>query len=154
MGSFTQLTYHVVYATKHRRPLISDAIRERLYDYIGGTVRSQKGCLIEIGGVEDHVHFLTELSPALALASVIRDIKANSSKWMNEHFEFPTTFAWQRGYGAFTVSLSQIDIVRRYIGMQEEHHKTKTFQDEYIEFLRQHGIEFRWEHLFEGEHHR
>jgi len=84
MGSFTQLTYHIVFGTKYRRPSIKDNVRERLYEYIGGTIRAKKGRLIEIGGVEDHVHILAGLAPTEALANVVRDIKANSSKWMNE----------------------------------------------------------------------
>ena len=153
MGSFTQLTYHVVFATKYRRPLITDAIQERLYEYIGGTIRAKKGHLIEIGCVKDHVHILARLSPALAVADVVRDIKANSSKWMNEQPATPQTFEWQKGYGAFTVSYSQIPVVEEYIRNQLEHHRTRSFQEEYIEFLKRHGIEFRLEHLFEDEHH-
>jgi putative transposase len=153
MGSFTQLTYHVVFATKYRRPTITAAIQERLYEYIGGTLRAKKGQLIEIGGVKDHVHLLARLSPAIAVADVVRDIKANSSKWMNEQPAAAHTFEWQKGYGAFTVSYSQISAVEQYIQNQEEHHRTRSFQEEYIEFLKRHGIEFRLEYLFEDEHH-
>ena len=153
MGSFTQLTYHVVFATKYRRPSISDTIRERLYEYLGGTIRAKKGHLIEIGGVKDHVHILARLSPTRAVADVIRDVKANSSKWLNEQSDIVQEFEWQKGYGAFTVSYSQIPTVQDYIRRQEEHHRTKSFQEEYIEFLQRHGIEFRIEYLFEDEHH-
>ena len=153
MGSFTQLTYHVVFATKYRHPAITDQIKKRLYEYIGGTIRAKKGNLIEIGGVNDHVHILTRLSPAIAVADVVREIKANSSKWMNEQPETIQTFEWQKGYGAFTVSYSQIAVVEQYIRNQEEHHRTRSFQEEYIEFLERHGIEFRLEYLFEDEHH-
>ncbi len=153
MGSFTQLTYHVVFATKYRRSTITDTIQERLYEYIGGTIRAKKGNLIEIGGVKDHVHILARLSPVIAVSDVVRDIKANSSKWMNEQPETTKTFEWQKGYGAFTVSYSQIAVVEQYIRNQEEHHRTRSFQEEYIEFLKRHGIEFRLEYLFEDEHH-
>ena len=153
MGSFTQLTYHVVFATKYRHPTITDTIQERLYEYIGGTLRAKRSHLIKIGGVKDHVHLLARLSPAIAVADVVRDIKANSSKWMNEQPETTKTFEWQKGYGAFTVSYSQIAVVEQYIRNQEEHHRTRSFQEEYIEFLERHGIDFRLEYLFEDEHH-
>jgi len=153
MGSFTQLTYHVVFGTKYRRRSIRDPIRERLYEYIGGILRAKSGHLIEIGGVQDHVHILARLSPSLAVADVIRDVKANSSKWMSEQAEAATDFEWQKGYGAFTVSYSLIETVREYIRRQAEHHRTTTFQEEYMAFLKRHGIEFRLEYLFEDEHH-
>jgi len=153
MGSFTQLTYHVVYATKYRRPSITDNIRERLYEYIGGIIRAKKGQLIEIGGISDHVHILTRLSPSIAVADVIRDVKANSSKWMNELPDSAATFEWQKGYGAFTVSHSLRETVQRYIQKQQEHHRKTSFQDEYTAFLERHGIPFQLEYLFEDEHH-
>lgn len=153
MGSFTQLTYHIVYATKYRHPSIITDVRERLYEYIGGTIRAKKGRLIEIGGVADHVHILTHLSASLAVADVVRDIKANSSRWMNEQPEIKRPFEWQKGYGAFTASYSRLPAIRGYIQKQEEHHKTVTFQEEYTDFLKRHEIEFRPEYLFEDEHH-
>jgi putative transposase len=153
MGSFTELTYHIVFATRYRRLTINDDIQERLYEYIGGTLRAKKGHLIEIGGTADHVHILARLSPSLAVADVIRDLKANSSKWMKDQIEVTSPLEWQKGYGAFTVSYSGIPSVQEYIQNQEEHHRTKTFQEEYIEFLKRHIIEFRLENLFEDEHH-
>jgi len=153
MGSFTQLTYHIVFATKYRKATILGTLQDRLYEYIGGTLRAKNGCQIEIGGIADHLHILARLPPTLAVADVIRDIKANSSKWMNELPEVKSRFEWQKGYGAFTVSYSRIEAVREYIRNQETHHQTKTFQEEYIEFLTRHGIDFRLEYLFEDEHH-
>jgi len=151
MGSFTRLTYHVVFATKYRKRTIKEDMQERLYEYIGGTIRGKQGHVIEIGGVEDHVHILAGLSPTLAVSDVIRDVKASSSKWMREEGHVDS-FEWQKGYGAFTVSYDRVDAIRNYIRNQKKHHKTKTFQEEYIEFLERHGIEFRLEYLFEGEH--
>ena len=153
MGSFTQLTYHIVFSTKYRRPTINDVIQERLYEYVGGTLRAKQGQLIEIGGTADHVHILARLSPSLAVAHVVRDVKANSSRWMNEQPEVVTSFEWQKGYGAFTVSYLRIASVQDYIRNQEEHHRRQTFQEEYIDFLKRHDIEFRLEYLFEDEHH-
>ncbi len=103
--------------------------------------------------MKDHVHILASLSASIAVAEVVRDIKANSSKWMHEQPETTQTFEWQKGYGAFTVSYSQIAVVEQYIRNQEVHHRTRSFQEEYIEFLNRHGIEFRSEYLFEDEHH-
>jgi REP element-mobilizing transposase RayT len=151
MGSFTRLTYHIVFATKYRKPTINEDIQERLYEYMGGILRNNKGHMIEIGGVEDHVHILAGLSPSLAVSDVIRDVKASSSKWMSEDLEI-RSFKWQKGFGAFTVSYDRVDAVSNYIRNQEEHHKTKTFQEEYIEFLERHNIEYRIEYLFEDEH--
>ncbi len=153
MGSFTKLTYHVIFSTKYRHPRIQDAFRERLYEYIGGTIRGLKGHLIEIGGVEDHVHLLANFSPAAALSDVIRDIKANASRWLNELDEIPSKFEWQKGYAAFTVSYSQRKPVRDYIRNQREHHRKRTFKEEYMEFLQRHDIEFEERYLFEAEHH-
>ena len=150
MGSFTRLTYHLVFATKYRKRTIKEDIQERLYEYIGGTLRAKKGHLIEIGGVEDHIHILAGLSPSLAVSNVIRDVKAASSKWMKEEVHV-NSFEWQKGFGAFTVSYDRVEAIRQYIRNQEEHHTTKTFQEEYIDFLERHGIEFQLEYLFEGE---
>lgn len=153
MGAFTRLTYHVVFGTKHRQPLIREKFRERLYGYVGGTIRELNGHLIEIGGVEDHVHILANLSAAKAVSDVIRDIKANASRWLNELPEVTTRFEWQKGYAAFTVSYSQVPSVRGYIQNQREHHRVTTFEEEYIAFLRRHDIEFEHRWLFEAEHH-
>jgi len=151
MGSYACFTYHIVFATKYRRPTIKDDIQERLYAYMGGILRSNKGYMMEIGGVEDHVHILAGMSPSLAVSDVIRDVKASSSKWLTEEANV-RDFKWQKGFGAFTVSYDRIEAIRKYIGKQKEHHKTKTFQEEYIDFLQRHGIEFRFEYLFEDEH--
>jgi REP element-mobilizing transposase RayT len=152
MGSFTRLTYHIVFATKFRKRTITETVKERLYEYIGGILRGKKGHLIEIGGVEDHVHLLAGLSPACAVSDVIRDVKANSSKWLRDEQNL-RDFEWQKGYGAFTVSYDRVDVIRKYIRNQKEHHRTKTFQEEYVDFLERHDVEFRLDYLFEDEHH-
>jgi len=153
MGSYTKLTYHVVFSTKYRQPTITEEIRERLYEYIGGTIRNLNGSLLEIGGIEDHLHLLVNLSPAKSLSDSIRDIKANASKWANELAELEVRFEWQKGYGAFTVSYSHTDSVRHYIRNQREHHCAMSFEDEYIKMLRSHEIEYDLKYLFEAEHH-
>ncbi len=112
VGSFTKLTYHIVFGTKYRRPTICRDFRERLYDYLGGTIRGVNGSLIEVGGVEDHLHLLANLPPTNALSDMVRDIKACSSKWVNDLPECKARFEWKKGYGAFTVSHSQIGVVQ------------------------------------------
>ena len=118
MGSYSQQTYHIVFGTKYRRQSIHAQLTDQLYEYIGGTIRSHKGHLIEIGGVEDHLHLLLGQPPTVAISDVVRLVKANSSKWVNEnrdnkHFRNASDkFEWQIGFGAFTVSYSQIDVVR------------------------------------------
>jgi putative transposase len=153
MSSYTKLNYHFIFGTKYRRKNIVPDTKERLYEYLGGLIRSRKGHLIQIGGVEDHVHILTSLPPTFAVADVMRDIKAGSSAWVNETFSPKEKFEWQKGYGAFTVSYSQIEPVKQYIANQVEHHRNLTFQEEYIKFLERHGIRFEMQYLFEDEHH-
>ncbi len=141
------------FATKYRRKTIIESIREPLYEYIGGIIRAKNERQIEIGGMPDHIHILAQLSPSIAVSDAVRELKANSAKWLNEQCVTEDHFQWQKGYGAFTVSYSQIEVVQNYIQNQEEHHRTKTFQEEYEAFLKRHGIEYRREYLFEDEHH-
>lgn len=148
MGStYTNLFYHIIFSTKHRQPLISSVLREELYKYIGGIVRGEGGLLIEIGGVADHLHLVLKLRANISVADMLRRIKANSSKWINEREDQKTKFQWQDGYGAFSVSKSQLDVVVHYIRNQEEHHRKKTFKEELVEFLKKQKIEFKEEYL-------
>lgn len=152
MTTFTNFIYHIVFSTKHRRPLIHDELQKKLYAYIGGIIRLQDGQLIDIGGMEDHIHLLAILPPTKAFSDVIRNIKGSSSKWVNELPHPPGRFEWQKGYGGFTVSYSQIEGVRKYIQNQKEHHRTKTFEEEYVKFLEVHNIAFERKYLFETEY--
>ena len=151
--SFTSFNYHVVFSTKYRKPVIDKTIRERLYEYIGGIVRAKEGTLIEIGGVADHIHILAGCSPKMAVADWERDIKANSARWMNELPDRKSRFEWQKGYGAFTVSASQMEVVQKYIQGQPEHHQRHSFRDEFLELLKRHNIEFDLKFVIEEEHH-
>lgn len=153
MSSFTKLTYHVVYSTKYRRPTITEPIRDRLYEYIGGIIRGKNGHLIEVGGVADHIHILATFPASIAVAEMVRDIKANSAKWVNELGSLQERFEWQKGYGAFTVSASRTGAVRRYIQNQQQHHRRVSFEEEFVALLKRHGIEFDPRYLFEAEHH-
>jgi putative transposase len=144
--SHTNHLFHVVFGTKARTPLIRAEIRSRFYEYLGGIVRGLGGIALEINGVDDHVHLLIKLRPTIYFPDFIRDLKANSSKWAKENGI--TKFAWQRRYGSFTVSESQIDVVRRYIKNQPTHHKKFDFKTEYETLLRANGIpidDFVWQ---------
>lgn len=145
--TYTKLIYHIVFSTKERIPLITGEIRERLYPYLGGVIRGEKGSLLEIGGVADHVHLLARFGAAIAVSEMVQRIKGNSSHWLNQ--QPASWFAWQVGYGAFTVSESQVASVRAYIQRQEEHHKKVSFKDELLSLLRKHGIELDERDLLE-----
>jgi putative transposase len=135
------LHYHVVFSTKNRHPWIDVAWRDDLHAYLGGCVKTLDGVPEEIGGVGDHVHLLLGLKGTHSLAEVLREIKTASSRWIHEHVALPA-FRWQEGYGAFTVSRSNIAPVRNYIATQAEHHRKRTFQDEYRDLLTKHEIDF------------
>jgi REP element-mobilizing transposase RayT len=140
--SYTNLLYHVIFSTKDRRPLITDVYQPRLYEYIGGTIRGLGGISLELNGTDDHVHLLTKLRPDKSLSDVLRELKANAGGWMHDVFPELKDFSWQRGYGAFTVSQSNVEEVRRYIATQKEHHAKISFRDEFIQFLKVNGIEY------------
>ncbi|MFA6958047.1 MAG: IS200/IS605 family transposase [Thermoanaerobaculia bacterium] len=141
MHTYTSVALHVVFATKERRRSLTPEIRDHLFPYLGGIVRDQGGFPITIGGIEDHVHALFEISAVAPISTILRELKGSSSRWINENWP-RKGFAWQRGYGAFSVSRSNRDAVIRYIERQEEHHKHLTFEEEYIELLKAHGIAF------------
>ena len=140
--SYTNLLYHVVFSTKDRRPLITPDYEVRLYDYIGGTIRDLGGISLALNGTADHVHLLAKLRPDRALSDVLRKLKANASGWMHRVFPRFEDFTWQRGYGAFTVSQSNVAEVSEYIARQKQHHQKICFRDELIRFLIANGIEF------------
>jgi REP element-mobilizing transposase RayT len=141
------LHYHVVFSTKERYPFINLELQERLHAYLGGIIRDMGGIAECIGGIDDHVHLLIGLKATHRLCDVLRDIKVSSSRWVHETIAL-REFAWQDGYGAFTVSDSRIDAVRQYIRNQAEHHRSRTFQDEYLAFLRQAKVEFDERYLW------
>jgi REP element-mobilizing transposase RayT len=145
--SYTNLIYHFVFSTKDRRPIITGDVKLRLYDYIGGTIRKQGGISLAINGMSEHVHVLAKLRPDKAVADVLRDLKANASGWMHEVFPDLKDFSWQRGYGAFTVSASQVEKVREYIANQELHHSKRSFRDEFIALLVANQVEFEEKYL-------
>ncbi|HEX6961986.1 MAG TPA: IS200/IS605 family transposase [Lacipirellula sp.] len=140
--SFASLHVHLVFSTKHRQPFLSDDLRPRLFEYIGGIARQNDGVLVSAGGTEDHVHLLTSLGRSNSVADAVRLIKTNTSGWIHDEFRELREFQWQQGYGAFAVSFSNIDSVKQYLANQEEHHRKRTYQDEFRELLRRHGIDW------------
>ncbi len=148
-GTYSQLLLHVVFSTKGRTPWISSEVAERLYPYIGGIVRAEKGVLYDIGGVEDHVHLYLRWRPDGSISDLMRAVKARSSRWVHETFPNRTAFAWQEGYGVFSVSKSQEDAVKKYIACQAEHHTKEDFESELLRILRAHGVEFDEKYVFE-----
>jgi REP element-mobilizing transposase RayT len=135
------LHFHIVFSTKNREPRIAPEWRDRLHAYLGGVARKSGAIPEVVGGVADHIHILLGLPATARLADVLRDIKAVSSKWVHDEIE-DRAFAWQEGYGAFTVSPSHREIVRNYIARQEKHHQKRTFQEEYLELLHRCGVDF------------
>jgi putative transposase len=141
-STFTHLIFHVVFSTKERRKLITPELQTNLYPYMGGITRQEKASLLAIGGVADHVHLLLRTKPDIALADLLRILKANSSKWAKEQCGMREWFGWQTGYGAFTVSKTRLEDVRSYIEHQAEHHHKRTFQEEFLQMLKAHDIEY------------
>jgi REP element-mobilizing transposase RayT len=144
--SYTNLLYHIVYATKERAPLITKTLRPRLHEYLGGTVRGLGGIALEINGTNDHVHILTKLRPTISVSEFLSKLKSSSSGWAKRQTD--GRFRWQARFGAFTVSESQVERVRRYIRNQEEHHRKQSFEEEFKVLLRAHKIDFDGAHLW------
>ena len=141
------LHYHIIFSTKEREPLIIAPWRERLHAYIGGVIKNLGGIPETVGGVDDHLHVLIGLPATHCISDAVRDVKAVSSRWIHEELGMQL-FAWQEGYGAFTVSPSQRSHVSQYIARQEEHHRQRTFKEEYLDLLRRCGVEYDSRYLW------
>jgi len=140
MHSFVSSLHHCVFATKRREPVLTPAIRERLWPYLGGIARENGMKTLVIGGVADHVHVLARIRPAHSAAQIARVIKTNSSRWVHEKGH--TKFAWQAGYGVFSVSESNVGSVTKYIAAQEAHHQKHSFQEEFLAFLKKNNVAY------------
>ena len=138
--TYTNLLFHIVFSTKERIPFISPEFEARLYEYIGGTVRGLGGICIEIGGIADHIHMIVKLRPTMDVSKFVQDLKPSVTNWARSTIH--PKFEWQDGYGAFTISETQIEGVRRYIQNQKQHHKKATFEAEFKDMLRQANIDF------------
>jgi putative transposase len=141
-SSYCNLLYHIVFSTKGREPWLTAAIRPRVHQYLGGAIRDEKGIALIINGTADHVHIVAKLRQDKAISKLVGELKANSSGWISRTFKEAGGFAWQEGYGALTVSESQVPKVRRYIERQEEHHRTVSFLEEFKVMLHAHGLPF------------
>ena len=140
--SYVSALFHCVFSTKERQKSITEELQERLWPYMGGIARENKMRALAIGGAEDHVHLLLSIPSTMSIAKAMQLIKGASSKWIHDTFPAHQGFEWQEGYGALSVSVSQIPGTKAYIANQREHHRTKTFQEEFIAFLERHGIEY------------
>ncbi|WP_309607911.1 IS200/IS605 family transposase [Flavobacterium sp.] len=148
-NTYSQMYVQVVIVVKFRQSLIQKIWKDELYKYITGIVTNNGQKLLRINGVENHVHILLNIKPNIAVSDLMRDIKTNSSKWINDQKFCSHKFQWQEGFGAFTYSISQLDNVIKYIENQEEHHKKQGFREEYISFLKNFEVEYKDEYLFD-----
>jgi REP element-mobilizing transposase RayT len=147
-NTYTSLHYHIVFSTRNREPWIRQDIETRVWSFLGGICKTNQLYPIQIGGYDDHVHALIGARPTHSPAEITKRLKGGSSAWISTTFAGLNAFAWQDGYGAFTVSRSAIDEVAAYIRNQREHHKSMTFQEEYIALLKRHGIEYDERYLW------
>ncbi len=148
-NTYTNLHYHIVFSTKNRERWITPDIEQRIWAYLGGIAKENRMTPIQIGGIEDHIHILLGAPATLAPSKIAQLIKGGSSAWIHETFPKMRGFAWQDGYGAFTVSKSNVPDIRTYVQNQREHHRTKTFQEEYIALLQRHEIEYDERYLWD-----
>src|SRR4029077_4496077 len=141
MHSCNSLLVHYVWSTKNWEPLLNSELRQRLWPYLGGIAKENKMKALAIGGVADHVHMLVSLPATVSVATAIQLLKGNSSKWIHETFPKMRSFEWQEGYGAFSIGLSGLDATVSYIKNQAEHHRTRSFREEFEAMLRKHGLD-------------
>ena len=148
-GVFTQMHVQLVFAVKNRDAVLTRDIRKRVFEYLSGITTKLKHKSIIVNGMPDHVHVLFGLNPSVSISDTVHDLKRSTSLLINNEKLFKGKFAWQEGYGAFSYSRSQLDNIYNYIKTQEEHHKRKTFKEEYIELLEKFEIEFNHQFLFD-----
>ncbi|MEX2217433.1 MAG: IS200/IS605 family transposase [Phycisphaerales bacterium] len=148
-SSWTQNYYHLVFGTKHRERVITPELHERLYPFMGGILREHRAQLIAGNGMPEHVHLFIRFPADLARAVMAREVKSRSSGWIHETFPGMGAFAWQRGYGGFTVSRSLSDDVERYVREQRRHHESMSFEEEFLGLLRKHEVEFDERYVFD-----
>ena len=148
-NTYTQLNIHLIFVVNGRDNLLKNAFRKELFKYISGILKESGQFPLAVNGYLDHVHAFYELNPKNSISEIARIVKSNSSKWINDKEFLRTKFNWQKGYGAFSYSRSQRDSVIKYIVNQEEHHKKRSFKDEYLEFLNAFEVEYDEKYLFE-----
>ena len=148
-GTFSQLYVQVVFAVKRREHLLQKPWRDEAFKYMAGIIKEKGQKPIIVNGVADHVHLFIGLKPVMALSELIRDVKNNTTNFINDKHFIKDKFSWQEGYGAFSYAHSQLDAVYQYILNQEDHHRKKTFKEEYLDFLQKFEIEYDEKYLFE-----
>ncbi|HRN42886.1 MAG TPA: IS200/IS605 family transposase [Vicingus sp.] len=149
MSTYSQLYIQVVFAVKNRQALIKEDWEERLYQYITGIVQSKGQKMLAINGVSNHIHIFINIKPSCSIADLVREIKKSSNKFINENKFTPFKFQWQEGYGVFSYSHSHIDRVAKYVMNQKEHHRKKTFKEEYMEMLQKMNVDYDNKYLFD-----
>jgi REP element-mobilizing transposase RayT len=147
-NTYTEIHIQFVFAVKHRDGLIHSSFKSELYQYIAGIIKNHDHKLLAINGMSDHIHILIGMRPTQSISDLLQDIKGNSSKWINEKKFLKIRFEWQEGYGAFSYSKSQVNKVIDYIKNQEQHHKVKTFREEYLEVLKLYEVEYDERYIF------
>lgn len=148
-GTYHCLKFHLIFSTKNRERWLTDNIRDRVHNYLGGIIKGERGVPLALGGVEDHVHILFSWRTDEAISTLMRNLKSNSSKWIHETFPELRAFAWQEGYSIFSVSESQVEKVKTYIGNQAEHHRVRSFKEEVEVLLRAHGVQYDARYLWD-----
>lgn len=148
MSTFRQIYYQIVFSTKHRMPVLNVEYEDYLYRYIGGIVKNKNCKLYKINGMPDHIHLFTDLHPSVSLSSLVKDIKVSSNLWIKQSGLFPDFEEWQTGYGAFTYSEREKEMIINYIENQKEHHQNVSFEVEYKDLLKSHGVEFDEKYLW------
>ena len=148
-NTYTQLNIHAIFCVQGRGCYLLDSFRPKLFEYISGILRNTGQFPLSVNGFKDHVHVFFELHPTKSVSDVMEVVKSNSSRWINEFRIFPGKFQWQKGFGAFTYSRSQRNGVIQYIINQEEHHRSKTFREEYLQLLKIFEIVYNPDYLFE-----
>ena len=147
-NTYTQIHIQFVFAVKHRKGIIHNSFKDDLYKYITGIIQTHNHKLLAINGMPDHIHILIGMRPTQSISDLLQDIKGSSSKWINENKFLNVKFEWQEGYGAFSYSKSSVEKVINYIKNQEEHHRRKTFKEEYLKLLEDFEIDFDERYIF------
>ena len=148
-NTYSNLFYHIVFSTKRRENFIRQDVENRIWSYIGGVMRKHKLTALQVGGIENHIHALIVAPPTIAPSQIAKWLKGDSSKWIHEEFPDLRKFVWQDGFGVFSVSKSNAPKVVEYIKNQRQHHLKQSFEDEYIELLKLHGVEYDPKYLFD-----
>lgn len=149
MSTYSQIYIQIVFAVKNRDALLHSSWEERLYQYITGIVQNKGQKMIAINGTQNHIHFFIGINPSCCLSDLVREVKKSSNEFIKENKFCKFKFNWQEGYGAFSYSHSQIDAVTKYVLNQKEHHRKKTFREEYLDFLKKYNVEYNEKYLFD-----